>query len=144
MTAFLKIYPIPKIRNIPIYRHAYSIATYRITTPVSWYVSYRQILANTQPCTQTLFHTRHSREMQEIFKHNNKRQYFIEPFLIRCVRCKHKHFWRLFLSSPLVLSRLTTAVVVFLSGSGSRYAIKFLIWGCITSILAPNITTRWY
>ncbi len=44
----------------------------------------------------------------------------------------------------LVLSRLTTAVVGFLSGSGSRYAIKFLIWGCITSILAPNITTRWY
>ncbi len=41
MTAFLKIYPIPKIRNIPIYRLIY--------TPVSWYVSYRQILANTQP-----------------------------------------------------------------------------------------------
>ncbi len=73
-----------------------------------------------------------------------KGQYFIEPFLIRSVRCKHKHFWRWFLSSPLVLSRLTTAVVSFLSGSGSRYAIKFLIWGCITSILAPNITTRWY
>ncbi len=49
MTAFLKIYPIPKIRNIPIYRLAYSIAIYRIATPVSWYVSYRQILANTQP-----------------------------------------------------------------------------------------------
>ncbi len=32
MTAFLKIYPIPKIRNIPIYRLAYSIAIYRITT----------------------------------------------------------------------------------------------------------------
>ncbi len=42
MTAFLKIYPIPKIRNIPIYRLAYSIAMYRIATPVSWYVSYRQ------------------------------------------------------------------------------------------------------
>ncbi len=28
MTAFLKIYPIPKIRNIPIYRLAYSIAMY--------------------------------------------------------------------------------------------------------------------
>ncbi len=35
MTAFLKIYPIPKIRNIPIYRLAYSIAIYRIATPVS-------------------------------------------------------------------------------------------------------------
>ncbi len=32
----------------------------------------------------------------------------------------------------------------FLSNSGSRYTIKFLIWGCITSILAPNITTRLY
>ncbi len=33
-------------------------------------------------CTQTLFHTRHIREMQEIFRraHNNKRQYFIESF----------------------------------------------------------------
>ncbi len=29
MTAFLKIYPIRKIRNIPIYRLAYSIAMYR-------------------------------------------------------------------------------------------------------------------
>ncbi len=29
MTAFLKIYPIPKIRNIPIYRLAYNIAMYR-------------------------------------------------------------------------------------------------------------------
>ncbi len=49
MTAFLKIYPIPKIRNIPIYRLSYSIEMYRIATPVSWYLSYRQILANTQP-----------------------------------------------------------------------------------------------
>ncbi len=47
MTAFLKIYPIPKIRNISIYRLAYSIAMYR--NPVSWYVSYHQILANTHP-----------------------------------------------------------------------------------------------
>ncbi len=88
----------------------------------------------------------YSREMQEIFRgaHNNKIQYFIEPFLIRSVHCKREHFWRWFLSSPLVLSRLSTAVVGFLSGSGSRYAIRFLIWGCITSMLAPNITTRWY
>ncbi len=57
-------------------------------------------------CTQTLFHTQHSREMQEIFRraHNNKRQHFIDSTLS-------------FLSSPLVLSRLTTAVVVFLSGT---------------------------
>ncbi len=42
MTAFLKIYPIRKIRNIPIYRLAtvsQCIAIYRIATPVSWYVS---------------------------------------------------------------------------------------------------------
>ncbi len=34
--------------------------------------------------------------MQEIFRcaSNNKRQYFIEPFLIRSVRCKHDHVWR--------------------------------------------------
>ncbi len=64
--------------------------------------------------------------------------------LFWCVCCKRKHFCRSFLSSPLVLSCLNTAVGGFLSGSGSRYAIKFLIWGCITSILAPNITTRWY
>ncbi len=31
MTAFLKIYPIPKIRNIPIYRLAYSIAMYTVS-----------------------------------------------------------------------------------------------------------------
>ncbi len=44
--------------------------------------------------TKTLFHTQHSREMQEIFRHahNNKRQYFIEPFLIRVrLRSKRKH-----------------------------------------------------
>ncbi len=66
-------------------------------------------------CTQTLFHTRHIREMQEIFRsaHNNKKQYFIEPFLIRSVRWKRNHVWRRFLCSPLILSRLTTAVIVF-------------------------------
>ncbi len=35
MTAFLKINPIPKIRNIPIYQLAYSTTIYRITNPVS-------------------------------------------------------------------------------------------------------------
>ncbi len=91
-------------------------------------------------------HVRLSREMQEIFRraNNNKRQNFIEPFLIRSVCCKRDHFLRSFQSSPLVLSRLNTAAIRFLSGSGSRYAIQFLIWGCITLILAPNITTRWY
>ncbi len=40
-------------------------------------------------CTQTLFHTRHSTEIHKksLDAPNNKRQYFIEPFLIRSVRC---------------------------------------------------------
>ncbi len=78
--------------------------------------------------TQTLFHAQHSREMQEIFRraHNKKRQYFIEPFLIRSVSCKPDHVWRCFLSRPLVLSRLTTAVVVFYLAekAGMRYNFK--------------------
>ncbi len=45
MTAFLKIYPIPKIRNIPIYRLAYSIAMYT----VSQYIQYHNILYR-NPC----------------------------------------------------------------------------------------------
>ncbi len=51
-------------------------------------------------CTHTLFHTPHSREMQEIFihTHNNKRPHFIEPFLTRSMRCKGEHFWQSFLS----------------------------------------------
>lgn len=44
MTAFQTIYTIPKIRNIPLYRLAYSIAC-----TVSWCVSNRQILGNAQP-----------------------------------------------------------------------------------------------
>ncbi len=72
--------------------------------------------------TQKFFHTQYSREMQDMFRraHNNKIQYFIEPFLITSVRCKRDHVWWSFLSSPLILSRLTTTVVVFLSGIGSR------------------------
>ncbi len=75
--------------------------------------------------------------------HHNKRQYFTESFLIRSVRCKHDHVWRSLLFSPLFLLRLTTAVIGFLSSSGSRYTITFLIRGCIMSIPVPNIT-RWY
>ncbi len=54
--------------------------------------------------TQTLFHAHHSREMQEIFRCalNNKRKYFIEPFLIS-VSCKRDHVWRWFQSNPLIL-----------------------------------------
>ncbi len=64
-------------------------------------------------CTQTLFHTPHIREMQEIFRraHNSKRQNVIETFLVRSVGCKRDHVLRSFLSSPLVLSCLTTAVI---------------------------------
>ncbi len=63
-------------------------------------------------CTQKLFHTQHISEMQEIFRrtHNNKRQYFIEPYLIS-ISCKRDQVWLWFLSSPLVLSRLNTAGV---------------------------------
>ncbi len=95
-------------------------------------------------CTQTLFHTRHIREMQEIFRsaHNNKKQYFIEPFLIRSVRCTRNHVWWRFLCSPLVLSRLTTAVIVFLSGSCSRYVLKFQIEASTTSILVLDQRSR--
>ncbi len=50
--------------------------------------------------------------MQEIFRraHNNKKQYIIEHL---SVCCKCNEFWWSFLSSPLVLLHLTTAVVVF-------------------------------
>ncbi len=53
-------------------------------------------------CVVSCVHTRHIREMQEIFRrtHNNKRQYFIEPFLIRSVRCKRDHVWRYHFSLP--------------------------------------------
>ncbi len=66
------------------------------------YINRKFVVLHT--CTQTLFHTQHSREMQEIFKraHNKKRQYFIEPFLIKSVRCKHEHFWRSFLSTCFI------------------------------------------
>ncbi len=40
------------------------------------------------------------------------------------MRCKREQFWWWFRSSLLVLSRLTIDVVGFLSGSGSKYAIK--------------------
>ncbi len=57
-----------------------------------------------------IIYKQHIREMEEILwrAHNNKRQYFIEPFL-KSVCCKRDHVWRSFLSCPLVLSRLTTA-----------------------------------
>ncbi len=50
----------------------------------------------------------------------------------------------MFLSSPLVLSLLTTAVIVVLSGSGSRYAIKYQIGASTSSNLAPRITKILY
>ncbi len=51
-------------------------------------------------CTQTLFHTRHICGVQKIFRraNNTKRLYFIEPFLIKSVRCKREHFLWWFLS----------------------------------------------
>ncbi len=69
-------------------------------------------------CTRTLCHTRHIREMQEIFRctHNNK--HFIERFLIRSMSCKLDHVWRWFLSSTLVLSRLIN----------HSYRFFFFVW----------------
>ncbi len=50
-------------------------------------------------CLEMVLHTNiyfihDSRAMQEIFRcsHNSKIQYFIEPFLIRSVRCKCEYF----------------------------------------------------
>ncbi len=101
-------------------------ATVYIQLQIIKHINHQFVFLHT--CTQTLFHTQHSREMQEIFRraHNNKRQYFIEPFLIRSVSCKRDHVWRCFLSRPIVLSRLTTAVVVFYLAekAGMRYNFK--------------------
>ncbi len=62
-------------------------------------VQLQMILYKSSVCCFTHMHTdiyfiHDSREMQEIFRHahNNKRQYFIEPFLIRSVHCKREHF----------------------------------------------------
>ncbi len=97
---------------------------------------------------QLLFYThahRHyfihdSREMQEIFRraHNNKRQYFIEPFLIRSVRCKREHFWWWFLSSPPVLSCLTTAVVIFCLAVAAGMRSNFSFEAVLHRILHPT------
>ncbi len=76
--------------------------------------------------TQTLFHAHHSREMQEIFRCalNNKRQYFIEPFLIS-VSCKRDHVCRWFRSNPLILLIAFNHSYrrIFLSDRDSRYAL---------------------
>ncbi len=50
------------------------------------YINHQFVVLHT--CTQTSFHTRHIREMHDIFRgaHNYKRQYVIEPFLIRSVQ----------------------------------------------------------
>ncbi len=93
------------------------------------------------------------------FTHAQK-HYFIHNIVVRCKKSSdaqyNKTTWtfsykKCALQTQALLAivsvqsaRLITAVVSFLSGSGSRYAIKFLIWDCIMSILAPNITTRWY
>ncbi len=128
---------IPSTAHRPIHPPA-TINHYNIQ--LQMIINHQFVVVHT--CTRTLFHTQHIREIYRR-THNNKRQNLLNLFWISSVCFKRDHVWRSFLSSPLVLSRLTTAVVVFLSGCGSRYVIQFLIWGCITSILAPNITTRY-
>ncbi len=87
-----------------------------------------------------------TREMQEIFRcaHNNKRPHFTEPFLIRSVRRKRDHFRPSFLPSPLVLSHLNTDVISCFFRQWQQVYDKMYNLSCITSILAPNVPTRWY
>ncbi len=76
MTAFLKIYPIPKIRNIPIYRLAYSIAMY-------CNISYRNPcivirIVSPDSCQYTALHERHlvigmKEEFRLIWVHKEQR-----------------------------------------------------------------------
>ncbi len=94
-------------------------------------------------CTQTLFHTQHICGVQKLFRraNNTKILYFIEPFLIRSVRCKREHFLWWVLSRFILFNHCCHH---FWSDSGSRYALKFQIVASTTSIRASNITTRWY
>ncbi len=88
--------------------------------------------------------THHSREMQEIFRctHNNKRQYFIAPFVIS-VRTVCKRNASIFDDRFCpVLSYLTAAVVGCLSGS--RYAITFLIWSYVLCRFWHPTSQRWW
>ncbi len=73
----------------------------------------------------------------------SKRHYFIEPLLIRSVCCIRDHICDGFCPDHSFLSRWTTAVVIFLSGRESRYALKCQIETSTTSILAPNITRKY-
>ncbi len=75
---------------------------------------YKSSVCCLHTCAQTLFNTQYSRKTQEIFRrtHNKKRPHFIEPFQKKCV-LQTRAFLTIVLSSPLVLSRLTTAVIVF-------------------------------
>ncbi len=63
----------------------------------------------------------------------------IESFSDKKCELQMRSCLTMFLSSPLVLSRLTSR---FLFGRDSRYVLIFQIEASTTSILEPNITTR--
>ncbi len=85
----------------------------QLITPM--YIQLQIIIYKSSVCCFTHMHIHINVFHEEIFRraHNIKRLYIIEPFLIRSVSCKRDHVWPSFLSSPLFLSRLTTAVVCF-------------------------------
>ncbi len=99
---------------------------------IIWHINCQFVVLHT--CTQTFY----IREMQEIFRqqNNNKRQYFF--FLTFSDKCALQT--RAFLtiisvqSARFVLFRATAVIVLFWSGSGSRYALKFQIGASTTSI----------
>ncbi len=104
-----------------------------------YYSSHNNVCCFTHMHTDiSVFHARHCKKSSDA-PITTKDNTLLNHFFIE-VCAANKHFLK-FLSSPLVLSRLTTAVIVFFCLAEAE--IKYLIWGCITSILAPNITTRW-
>ncbi len=101
-----------QFQQAPIFTATLLFQPQLITT---MYIQLQMIIYKSSVCCFTHMHTDiisymtyswDARNLQ--MRHNNKRQYFIEPFLIS-VRCKREHFWRSFLSSLLILSRLTTS-----------------------------------
>ncbi len=83
-----------------------------------------QIIINRQfvvlrTCTQTLFHTQHSREMRNISD-------------TKCALQTRSCLMIVSVQSARFIAFKPQLSLFFLSGSGSRYTIKFLIWGCIT------------
>ncbi len=90
-------------------------------------------------CTQTLFHTRHSTDIHKksLDAPNNKRQYVIEPFLIRSVRCLQTRAFLTIVSvqsARFISFNHSCRLFSFLSGSGS--SVKMSIFQNSDFILA--------